>query len=368
MKVQTLELFHLRLPLIHPFETSFGRVTHTETLIVKAVADGVTGYGECPASAAPLYSYETVHTARHVIKDFLAPKLAQIEMAMPTELGRHFTFVRGHNMAKAGIEMALWDIAARQRGVPLYKLLGGERDRIPTGISLGIEKTPAELMEGVERALARGYQRIKIKIKPGWDVDIVREVANHFPGIKLMVDANGAYTLRDADHLKKLDEFNLMMIEQPLDYDDYVEHSLLQRYLRTPICLDECLRSPADARKAIYLGSAWIFNIKQARLGGTTNAIELHDIAQAENCAVWCGGLLESGIGRAHNVALSSLPNFTLPGDVSPSEKYYREEIVDPPIVMDEKGVIVISSRPGMGHEVRHDVMDRFTVGRERVL
>jgi O-succinylbenzoate synthase len=263
-------------------------------------------------------------------------------------------------MAKAGVEMALWDLYAKIRGLPLWKLLGGKRIKIPAGISLGIQDSVDKLLTRIDEAIEKGYQRIKIKIKPGWDVDVVSKVRKEFGKINLMVDANAAYNLGDKKHLRKLDRFDLMMIEQPLDYDDIIDHAKLQRHLKTPICLDESIKSPQDARKSIETGACRVVNIKQVRVGGTTNAIKVHNICHAAKIPVWCGGLLESGIGRLHNVALATLKNFTLPGDISASERYYKEDVIEPPVVVNKDGTIAVPQTPGIGHSVKKKTVRKF--------
>ncbi|MBI2933430.1 MAG: o-succinylbenzoate synthase [Planctomycetes bacterium] len=368
MRLERLELVHLKLPLVHFFETSFGRVTEHETIIVRAESSGAVGYGEAPASAAPSYSYETVRTVWHIIRDFLARKLQGVEILKPGPIAEIFSSVRGHNMAKAAVEMAVLDLLAKLDRKPLHVILGGTRDEIPTGISLGIEDRIGDLLHGIEKALAKGYQRIKVKIKPRWDIDVLTEIRRRFSNIPLMADANSAYGLSDLDHLKKFDEFNLMMLEQPLDYDDYVDHAKLQRELRTPLCLDESIRSYNDGRRAIELGSCKIINIKQARVGGPYNAKMLHNLCAKSNVPVWCGGLLESGIGRAHNIALATLPNFTLPGDISASDRYYHEDVIDPPVRVTPQGTIKVSNEPGIGHAVLEDRLQKYCVRREVVL
>ena len=368
MKVERLELVHLRMPLVHFFETSFGREYERETIVVRAESGGAVGYGEGPASATPTYSYETVQTAWHVIRDFLARRLKGQEIAGPGPVSDLFASVRGHNMAKAGIEMAVLDLFGKASGTPLFRMLGGDRTEIPTGISLGIEDRVEDLLRRVERSVERGYQRIKVKIKPGWDVGVLAEIRKRFPVLPLMADANAAYRLSDTEHLKRLDEFNLMMLEQPLDHDDYVDHAKLQAQLRTPVCLDESIRSYDDARRALELGACRAINVKQARVGGPYGAKMIHNVARARGVPVWCGGLLESGVGRAHNVALSTLPNFTLPGDVSASDRYYREDVIDPPVTVTSRGTIQVPQGPGLGYNVVERRLGRYCVRREYVL
>ncbi len=368
MKIERIELFHLRIPLVRPFQTSVARYVDREMLIVRVDSGGLSGWGEVPAPAAPLYSPETSQTAWHIIRDFLAPRLKDKEIAGPGPISELFSFVRGHNMAKAGIEMAILDLFARAQKRPVWQVLGGERKEIETGVSLGIEATVPELLARVEEAVSKGYRRIKLKIKPRWDVDVIAEVRKHFPTVPLMADANSAYALSDIDHLRRLDEFNLMMIEQPLAYDDYVDHAKLQAVLKTPVCLDESIRSYDDARRAFELGSCRIINIKQARVGGPYAAKMIHNLAKARHAPVWCGGLLETGIGRAHNIALATLPGFTLPGDISASERYYAEDIVDPPVTVTPQGTIGVPTGPGIGYTVVERRLSLYSVRKEYVL
>lgn len=362
MKIEAIELFHVRMPLLRPFETSFGRQTHHEAAIVRLSSGGASGYGEAPASSGPWYSGEDAQTAWHMIHDFLAPSILGKELAHPSELPERFSFVRGNPMAKAGVESAAWDCFATLHGAPLAKLWGGERAEIPTGVSLGIEPTIGDLLERVRAGVAAGYRRIKIKIRPGWDVNAVRAVRKEFPDLPLMVDANAAYHLHDADLLASLDAFNLTMIEQPLSFEDLLDHAKLAKVLRTPICLDESIHSPDDARKAIEIGACRIVNIKQARVGGATRAIKVHDLCRTGGLPVWCGGLLETGIGRLHNVALATLPGFTLPGDISASDRYYAEDLIDPPVSVSRQGTIQVPTAPGIGHAVRADRLDKASI------
>jgi O-succinylbenzoate synthase len=368
MKIDRLELIHLRMPLVHPFETSFGRVSEKETILVRVESGGATGWGEAPVAAAPGYSYETIQTAWHVIRDFLAPRLKGVEIARAGPIAEFFAFVRGHPMAKAGIEMAILDLFARAEGNPLWRMLGGRVQEIPAGVSLGIEPRVEDLLRQVEDAAARGYRRIKIKIKPRWDVDVVAAVRKKFPSMPLMVDANAAYTIADTDHLRRLDDFGLMMIEQPLDPDDLLDHAKLQALLKTPVCLDESIKSYADGRRAIAAGACRIINIKQARVGGPFAAKALHDVCAAKGVPVWCGGLLETGVGRAHNIALATLPGFTLPGDISASDRYWKEDIIDPPVTVDANGMIAVPSGPGLGYTVVESRVKQRALRRETVL
>jgi O-succinylbenzoate synthase len=302
--------------------------------------DGAIGWGESTAGEDPYYSYETVETAWHIIRDFLWPMLRGREFSSTAEVWDLFARVRGHNMAKGGLETALWDAESRQKGLPLWKLLGGTREEIPCGVSIGIQPTIEKLIAKVEKELGAGYQRIKIKIKPGCDIEPARALRERFPRIRLMVDANSAYTLADAAHLKELDAFYLIMIEQPLGWDDIYAHAQLQRQLETPICLDECIHDVEHARAAIEIGACKIINIKLGRVGGHTAARRVHDLCQSKSVQVWCGGMLESGIGRAHNIAMSTLANFSLPGDVSASRRYWAEDIIEPEVEVTQQGTI----------------------------
>lgn len=367
-----IDLIQIRLPLVHFFETSFGRQLDHEAILVRVERDDIVGWGECPAGGTPGYSYETVGTAWYVLNDFLVPRFQKSGAQNPWHLPTLFHFVRGHPMAKAAIEMALWDLHAKTKGTPLSKELaqfGGlpSRPEIPTGISLGIENRPEDLMTRIQAACDKGYRRIKVKVKPGWDIDILQEIRREFPRISLMADANSAYSLSDTEHLKRFDAFDLMMIEQPLDYEDLVDHASLQRRLKTPICLDESIRGPEDGRRAAELGACRIVNIKQARVGGPSNAVRLHTICAQRGIPVWCGGLLESGIGRAHNIALASLPNFSLPGDISASERYYAEDLIDPPVIVSPTGTITVPRGPGIGYTVVEARVAHHTVRRVRL-
>ncbi len=365
MHVERIELRYIQLPLKHPFETSFGRSFRRDTIVVRVWADGVEGWGESPVEDGPWYSYETVETAWHVQREFLVPMLLGQEVETATQVFDRLAGVRGHNMAKTGLEEALWDVEARQKGVSVAQLLGGTRERVASGVSIGIQDTPEELLERIEGFVKQGYRRVKIKIKPGWDVEIVRAVRRAFPDLPLMVDANSAYTLADAEHLAALDEFDLMMIEQPLAYDDIYEHSLLQRRLRTPLCLDESIHTPAQARAALELGSCRIINIKPGRVGGLMQARRIHDLCLERGVPVWCGGLLEVGIGRAHNVAIASLPGYTLPGDISASDRYFERDVVDPPFTLNHDGTITVPTGLGLGVEVDLEFLEHVTVRRE---
>jgi o-succinylbenzoate synthase len=362
VRIERLRLRLVRLPLVAFFETSFGRVYERRFIIVQLEGDGVEGLGECVADVDPYYSPETNVTAWHVIKDFLAPLVIGRTFAAPGDVFPALARVRGHNMAKAAIEMAVWDLAARADNRPLSRLLGGSHAEIASGVSIGIQDSLDHLAKKIETELAAGYQRIKIKVKPGWDVAAAEMVRSRFGSIPLMVDANAAYTLGDAAHLSELDRFDLMMIEQPLEYDDIRDHATLQARLRTPICLDESIHSPRGADEAIALGACRIINIKPGRLGGFAPSIQVHDICARHGVPVWHGGMLESGIGRAHNIHLASLPNFTLPGDIAASKRYFVPDLIDPPITVSPQGTIAVPTGPGIGVAVDWDRVGAATV------
>jgi O-succinylbenzoate synthase len=369
VRIERIELRLLRLPLVRFFETSFGRIYDRTFVLVTVTADGVDGVGECVAEGNPFYSSETTATSWHILRDFIAPLVLGRAFAHPREVFPALQVIRGHNMAKAGIEMAVWDLYARQQGVPLCRALGGSdpfiQNGIASGVSIGIQDSLEELAERVAIELAAGYRRIKIKIKPGWDLDAVEMIRHRFDGIPLMVDANAAYHLQDAPHLARLDPFELMMIEQPLDYDDVHDHAELQTRLRTPICLDESLHTVKIAGEAIRAGACRIINIKPGRVGGHAQSIDLHDLAAAHGIPVWHGGMLESGIGRAHNIHLSTLPNFTLPGDVAASRRYFAPDLIDPGIEVRPDGTIAVPTGPGLGVEI---VSDRISAATEERL
>ena len=365
MKINRVELREIRLPLVHFFETSFGRTTTRRIVLVRAEADGVTGWGEVTCGESPFYNYETPETAWHILRDFLIPWTIGKGWRAASEVAACFRPIRGHNMAKAALENALWDIEAQQQGVPLARLLGGTLREIPCGVSIGIQNTVEELLEKIAVEGAAGYQRIKVKVKPGWDVEALARIRERFPSIALMADANSAYTLRDLAHLKEFDSFNLMMIEQPLGWDDLWDHAKLQRELSTPICLDESIHSAGDARKAIEMHAGRIINIKLGRVGGFTSARAVHDVCRENEIPVWCGGMLESGIGRAHNIALSALPGFTLPGDVSASQRYWKQDIIDPEVTVSAQGTIRVPEAPGLGFTPNLERIERLTVRKE---
>ena len=365
MKVERIILREIRMPLVTPFETSFGRTVNRRILLVQADADGVSGWGESVAGEGPFYAPETVETAWHILRDFLWPLLKGREFASASPVWEILSPVRGHNMAKGAIEAALWDAEAKQKGIALWKLLGGVRSEIPCGVSIGIKETVEDLVATVERELAAGYQRIKIKIKPGKDIEPVERLRQRFPRVRLMVDANSAYRLDDWPHLKRLEAYYLMMIEQPLGWDDIYSHVELQRKLETPICLDECIHSEEHAQAAIALGACRIINMKLGRVGGYTPARRIHDLCLAKQIPVWCGGMLESGIGRAHNIALSTLENFSLPGDVAASRRYWQEDVIDPEVEVTPQGTIRVPTAPGIGYAPRLDRIEMLTARKE---
>jgi len=362
MLIEKVELRIINMKLVSPFETSFGRETERKAIIVKMVSEGLEGYGECVAMDGPWYSYETVETAWIILQKFMIPMILGKEISRPSELLKLLGKIRGHNMARAALEEAFWDLYAKSLGKPLSKLLGGVKDKIESGVSIGIQENVQQLLKVIDNYLSEGYKRIKLKIKPSWDIKVLQEVRKHYPDIPLMVDANAAYTIKDAPRLKKLDEFNLLMIEQPLGYDDLVDHANLQNMLKTPICLDESIKTLSDARAAIKLGSCKIINIKVGRVGGLLNAKKIHDLCQANDVPVWCGGMLETGIGRAINVAIASLPNFKLPNDISASKRYYEEDIVEPPFKLNADGTINVPKKPGIGVEVVEERIKRRTI------
>jgi o-succinylbenzoate synthase len=360
--IKQIEMRELRMRLLYPFETSFGSTQDRHVILVK-VTDGIhAGWGEVTAAEGPFYSYETWETAWHVLRDYVVSRVVGKELEDAGDFGSLVRGIRGHNMAKAGLETALWDLETRIKNLALWKMLGGTRDRIDCGVSLGIQPSIDKLLAKIDTELKAGYRRIKIKIKPGWDVEVIRQVRSAYPNIRLMGDANSAYTLADVDIFKKMDRYNVMMFEQPLHHEDIIDHAELQRQIETPICLDESIHSAEDARKAIKIGACKIINIKLGRVGGHREARAVHDVCRDHGVPVWCGGMLESGIGRAHNVALSSLEDFSLPGDVSASKRYWPEDIIEPPVEVGADGQIAQSDRPGIGYMVKEDLIDRLTV------
>ena len=365
MAISHIELCEIRMQLLHPFETSFG-VTHDRRILLVTVTDGAfRGYGEVTAGEEPFYCHETVDTAWYILSEFVIPRALEQKVDSPAALAPLVTGIRGHNMAKGGLEAALWDLEARRLGTPLWKLLGGTRQEIECGVSIGIKPTMDVLLQAIQTEVDSGYRRIKIKIKPGWDVEVVRNVRETFPKILLMCDANSAYSLSDIELFRKMDAFDVMMFEQPLHYEDMIDHAELQKHIRTPICLDESIHSAEDARKAIEIGACRIINIKLGRVGGHREARAVHDVCRDRGVPVWCGGMLESGIGRAHNVALSSLENFSLPGDVAASKRYWKEDIIDPPVEVTPQGTTSQSMGPGIGFRVKQETIDQHAVRKQ---
>ena len=361
MKIESVTLHRIRMPLQKPFTTSFGTEHHRPCLIVEVAGGGLMGYGECVAGDGPWYSYETLGTALHVMREWLIPRLLGAEVADPGEVWELFARVRGHNMAKAALEMACWDLVARSRGVPLARLLGGTRDRVAVGVSVGLEPTPEALVRTVAGFLADGYGRVKLKIEPGRDEAWVRAVRSAHPDVLLQVDANSAYTLADAALFRRLDALDLLLIEQPLGPDDIVDHAALQEQLRTPLCLDESIHAPDDARHALALGSCRVVNIKPGRVGGHRRSREVHDLCRSRGAPVWCGGMLETNVGRAHNVALASLPGFSLPGDISASARYYARDVAGPDFVLNGDSTLTVPAGPGIGVELDREALAAMT-------
>ncbi len=361
MKIESLTLREIRMRLKSPFETSFGVMHGRRLLLVELTADGVHGWGEVTADERPFYISETTDTAWSIISDFIAPWLIGKSLAHASEFPDLMASIRGHEMAKAAVENAIWDIEAQLAGTSLSKLIGGARTEIVCGVSLGIRENPQALVKKVEEELQSGYQRIKLKIKPGKDLGFVAAVREQFPEILLSVDANSAYSLDDSRHLEKLDDFRLLMMEQPLQWDEIYGHAKLQSQIRTAICLDECIHNARHASAAIELGACRIINIKLGRVGGFSEARRIHDLCRNHAIPVWCGGMLESGIGRAHNIAMSTLPGFTLPGDVSASKRYWEEDIIEPEVQVSSDGVIAVPATPGLGYAVKRDFVERLT-------
>jgi O-succinylbenzoate synthase len=365
MKVEAITLREIHMPLVHFFETSFGRTTERRILLITVHCEGVDGWGECTAGEAPYYCEESIDTAWHVTERYLAPALLGRSLEKASACIPLLARVRGNAMAKAALESALWDVEAQQRGLPLWQLLGGTRREIPCGVSLGIQDSLEQLLDRIASELSAGYRRIKVKVKPGWDLDVLRHIRKRWPGILLSCDANSAYTLDDLPHLKKFDDLDLLMMEQPLWHDDLYFHAALQQQMRTAICLDESIHHARDAQAAIELGACRIINIKLGRVGGFTSAIAVHEMCRRHDVANWCGGMLEAGIGRSHNIALSTLPNFDLPGDVSASRRYWSEDIIDPEVLVSCDGLIHVPDTPGRGYSIRKNRIEKLTIRKE---
>ncbi len=365
MIVNRIELRHTKMELVSPFETSLGVELYEEHILVRVDGEGMSGWGECVVEPTPSYSYETLQTAWHILRDFLVPSVLGKNFETIHDALAQYAWVRGHRMARAGLEAALSDLFAKANGQSLSAFLGGTRKRVPVGVSVGLQSSSAQLVKTVEEYLRDGYQRIKIKIAPGRDIDLVSAIRKEFPDIQLQVDANSAYTLNDVAMLKKLDDFGLQLNEQPLGYDDIYDHSILARQITTPICLDESIYTLSDARAALELGSCSIINIKPGRVGGYTESKKIHDFCMSKNIPVWHGGMDESGIGRAGNIALASLPNFILPGDISASRRYYKEDIVDPAFEIDSDSMMPVPTGLGIGVEILMERLERVTVSKE---
>ncbi len=366
IQLEKITLRQIRMPLVHFFETSFGRTYERDIVLVEVAAGGLSGWGEVTAGENPFYNEEWTESAWLILRDFAAPRLLKHAIESAAVSRARTSHIRGHNMACGGIEAAIWDLEARMGNQPLYRHIGGgARREIPCGVSIGIQDSVPDLIRKIEVELAAGYQRIKMKIKPGWDVDVIREVRRRFPTIRLMADANSAYELEDLPLLKQLDEFQLMMIEQPLAHDEIIDHVALQAALKTAICLDECIRSAHQARQAIEMRACRIVNIKLGRVGGFAEAKRVHDVALAHDIPVWSGGMLEAGIGRAHNIAMATLPGFVLPGDISASKRYWARDIIFPAVEVTPQGTIAVRDEPGFGYAIDHDFIRSITVREE---
>lgn len=367
MKIESITIREIQMPLVHFFETSFGRTYEREIIIVEVASEGLSGWGEVTCGERPFYNEEWTGSAWMILRDYAVPRIIGQEFESAADVAGKTAQIRGHLMARGGLEAAVWDLQARRNNRPLYREIGGgSRKEIPCGVSIGIQDSVEQLIEKIETEVSAGYQRIKVKIKPGWDIEVLSRVRERFPRSRLMADANSAYTLADTGRLKQLDEFYLMMVEQPLAHDDMLDHAELQKQIDTAVCLDECIRSAHHAEQAIRLGAARIINIKLGRVGGFTEAKKVHDVADAAHVPVWCGGMLEAGIGRAHNIALATLPNFILPGDVSASKRYWKRDIVTP-IDITSNGTIPVSELPGFGYEIDHDFLESIVVQEEEL-
>ncbi len=365
MKIEAITLREIQMPLVHFFETSFGRTTRRRILLITLHTNGPEGWGECVAGEDPFYSEESIDTAWYAIERYLAPALLGRTVERGAEAPALLGKIRGHRMAKGAIENALWDAEAQEKQQPLWRLLGGTQKEIACGVSIGIQNSVEQLLEKIETELAAGYRRIKVKCKPGWDVEVFEKIRARWPQILLSCDANSAYTLDQIGHLKQFDRFNLLMIEQPLWHDDFYFHAQLQKQLKTAICLDEAIHGRRDAQAALELGACRIINIKVGRVGGFSEAVAVHDVAKKSSIPVWCGGMLESGIGRSHNIALSTLPNFTLPGDVSASKRYWKEDIIEPTVEVSAQGLITVSQGPGRGFALKPDLIEKLTTRKQ---
>ena len=368
MRLESLTLTHLSMPLISPFETSFGRTTERECILITIQSEGLTGYGECVADRDPGYSYETTGTAWHILRDFIAPMILGQEVKDAADFQQRVAGIRGHHLAKAGVEMAMWDLRGKRDGKSLRELFGGQREKVAVGVSVGLQESPEILVQAVEKYLAKGYRRVKIKIKPGRDVGDIEAVRRAFPDLRLQVDANSAYTLESAQTLLPLDDFDLLLIEQPLFEDDIWDHHKLQQQFRTPLCLDESILSARHARYAIEMDACRIINIKAGRVGGLSEAIAIHDLCRERGVPVWCGGMLETGVGRASNLALASLPGFSLPGDISASERYYAQDITRERFTLNPDSTIDVPTGPGLGVTLDPAAIKKFTQAEDEAI
>jgi len=364
MKIDSLTLHHISMPLVSPFETSFGRETDRQCIIVTLQAEGLTGYGECVASWNPGYSYETTGTAWHILKDFIAPLILGKDIVDAEDFQKSVEGIRGHHLAKASMEMALWDLLGKRDSKSLKEMFGGTREKVEVGVSIGIQESASALVRTVDSYLEQGYNRVKIKIKPGREVDETIAVRAAYPSLRLQVDANSAYTLESAQVLRAIDDLNLLLIEQPLFEDDIWDHRLLQAEFKTPICLDESIVSPRHARYALEMGACKIINIKAARVGGLSQGVAIHDLCRASKIPVWCGGMLETGIGRASNLGLASLPGFVLPGDISASDRYYQRDITHERFVLNDNSTIDVPIKPGLGVTLDEEALKQFTLAK----
>jgi len=362
MKIEKISLYQISMPLVAPFETSFGRTTNRDCILLEIWSEGIIGWGECVADHDPGYAYETTGTAWHILRDFLIPDVIGCKVTDVNELHAKMSKVKGHQMAKAGLEMALWDLLGKRDGRALGEVLGGTRDRVNVGVSVGLQDSPEQLVDVVGDYLQDGYKRVKLKIKPGRDVGDVQAVRKAFPNLFLQVDANSAYSLKSSDALLPLDDLGLLLIEQPLAEDDLWDHRTLQIRFETPLCLDESIISPRHARQALEMSACRIINIKQGRVGGISQGVAIHNLCETQGVPVWCGGMLETGVGRAANLALASLPNFTLPGDISATDRYYLEDITNERFVLNPDSTIDVPTDPGLGITINREILDRYTL------
>ena len=366
MKIEVITLHHLRMDLQAPFETSFGRIQNRDCILIEIKAEGLTGWGECAADYYPGYSSEISGTAWYILQNFIIPSLLGQNVKDANNFQERVAHIRGHRMAKAGVELAIWDLKGKRAGKPLRDLLGGLRRCVDVGVSVGLQASPTALTHTVEHYLSEGYRRVKIKIKPGRDVGDTQAVRQAFPNLRLQVDANSAYTLETAEVLLPLDELDLLLIEQPLADDDLWDHSKLQNKFKTPLCLDESITTPRHARQALEMNARQIINIKPCRVGGLSQGVKIHNLCQAHNVPVWCGGMLETGVGRAANLALASLPNFALPGDISATDRYYAEDITNERFTLNADSTIDVPDTPGLGVTINQTALKRYSLSSQR--